>query len=145
MVMKITPEDLSALREYNDYISEIIKKAADRAARETVRQLTRLGRVTYVPSSSYQKTEQMLYLFPKLPEDHPQRQRILQAMERIREDEYFGIIQERYFDGRTIAQIAEIYGSKYQTISKKRTKLVRILASELFPEDVLDEILGEAD
>ena len=143
--MKVTPEDVEALHQLNEYIAEITDRAASKAARETVRQLTRLGRVTYVPSSSYQKTEQLLYLFPKLPEDHPQRQRILQAMERIREDEYFGIIQERYFDGRTIAQIAEIYGSKYQTISKKRTKLVRILASELFPEDVLAEILGEAD
>lgn len=143
--MKVTPEDVEALHQLNEYIAEITDRAASKAARETVRQLTRLGRVTYVPSSSYQKTEQLLYLFPKLPEDHPQRQRILQAMERIREDEYFGIIQERYFDGRTIAQIAEIYDSKYQTISKKRTKLVRILASELFPEDVLAEILGEAD
>ena len=73
MVMKITPEDLSALREYNDYISEIIKKAADRAAETAVRRMASLGKVRYVNASSYQKTEQLLYLHPKLAADHPDR------------------------------------------------------------------------
>lgn len=41
----------------------------------------------------------------------------------------------------SIIEISEIYDCKYQNISKKRNKLVKILASELFPEDVLKEIL----
>ena len=41
----------------------------------------------------------------------------------------------------SIIEISEIYDVKYQNISKKRNKLVKMLASELFPEDVLNEIL----
>ena len=40
-----------------------------------------------------------------------------------------------------IWEISDIYDCKYQNISKKRNKLVKKLADELFPEDVLKEIL----
>lgn len=142
MVMKITPEDLSALREYNDYINEIIKKAADRAAETAVRRMASLGKVRYVNASSYQKTEQLLYLYPRLAADHPDKLKVAEALEAIENDEYRDVIVERYFEKHTIAEIAEIYGAKYQTISKQRTKLVRILAGEIFPEEVADEIMG---
>jgi hypothetical protein len=41
----------------------------------------------------------------------------------------------------TLEEISEIYDCKYQNISKKRNKLIKILASELFPEDVLNELM----
>ena len=141
-MIKITPEDLAALKEYNDYINEIIKKASDRAAEAAVRRMASLGKVRYVSASSYQKTEQLLYLYPKLSEDHPDRIKVAEALEAIEGDEYRDVIVERYFEKHTIAEIAEIYGAKYQTISKQRTKLVRILAGEIFPEEVADEIMG---
>lgn len=142
---KVTPEDLEKLREMNDLIQEITDRAAKKAAAETVRRLGKLGRITYVPATSYQKTERLLYLFPKLPQDQPDRQRVAAALEQIRDDEYAGIIPSKYFDGFTIAEIAEEYGAKYQTISKQRARLIRILAQELFPEDVLDEIVGRRE
>lgn len=122
-------------------IEKIIEKAAEAAAMKTLRKLKEAGRITYVFSNSFKKTEELLYLYPKLPEDHPERLRIDQALKKIENDDYKDVIASRYFDGLTITEISEIYDCKYQNISKKRNKLVRILASELFPEDVLKELL----
>ena len=122
-------------------IEKIIQKAADLAAEKTVKKLKEAGRITYVFSNSFKKTEELLYLYPKLSADHPQRQRIDEALKKIENDDYCDVINMRYFEGKTIIEISEFYDCKYQNISKKRNKLVKILASELFPEDVLNELL----
>ena len=124
-----------------DELESLINKAAETAAAKTLKKLKENGRVTYVFSNSFKKTEELLYLYPKLPENHPERQRIDKALEKIKDDDYCDVIASRYFDGMTITEISDIYDCKYQNISKKRNKLVKILASELFPEDVLKELL----
>lgn len=124
-------------------VEELVNKAAEAAASKTLQKLKDAGRITYVFSNSFKKTEELLYLYPKLPEDNPERQRIDKALEKIKDDDYKDVIASRYFDGMTITEISEIYDCKYQNISKKRNKLVKILASELFPEDVLKEILDK--
>lgn len=125
----------------DEELNAIIEKAADKAAEKTLRKLKEQGRITYVFSNSFKKTEELLYLYPKLPEDHPERKRIDEALKKIQDDDYCDVIASRYFDGMTITEISDIYDCKYQNISKKRNKLVKILASELFPEDVLKELL----
>ena len=125
----------------DEELKKVIDQAAEAAAMKTLRKLKDAGRITYVFSNSFKKTEELLYLYPKLPEDHPERKRIDKALERIQDDDYKDVIASRYFDGMTIMEISEIYDCKYQNISKKRNKLVKILAAELFPEDVLKEIL----
>ena len=122
-------------------LEKIIEQAAEAAAMKTLRKLKNASRITYVFSNSFRKTEDLLYLYPKLPDGHPEKVRIDQALKKIEDDDYKDVIASRYFDGLTITEIAEIYDVKYQNISKKRNKLVKILASELFPEDVLKEIL----
>lgn len=124
-------------------IRTLIEDAADRAAAKTLKKLKEAGRVTYVFRTSFKKTEELLYLYPKLPEGHPERARIEKALEKIKDDDCCDVIASRYFDGLTITEISDIYDCKYQNISKKRNKLVKILASELFPEDVLKELLEE--
>lgn len=125
----------------NMTIKDIIEQAAEAAASKTLRKLKDAGRVTYVFSNSFKKTEELLYLYPKLPPDNPERKRIEKALEVIDDDDYRDVIKSRYFDRMSIVEISEIYDCKYQNISKKRNKLVKMLASELFPEDVLKEIL----
>ena len=122
-------------------LKEVIERTAEETATRTLNKLKNAGRITYIFSNSFKKTEELLYLYPKLPVDHPERIRIDKALEKIKDDEYCDVIASRYFDGMTIMEISDIYDCKYQNISKKRNKLVKILASELFPEDVLNEIL----
>lgn len=125
----------------NMTIKDIIDQAVEAAASRTLQKLKDAGRVTYVFSNSFKKTEEVLYLYPKLPADNPERKRIEKALEAIMNDDYRDVIRLRYFEGRSIVDISEMYDCKYQNISKKRNKLVKMLASELFPEDVLKEIL----
>lgn len=122
-------------------LKKIIEETAEAAAKKTVKKLKDADRIRYVFSNSFKKTEELLYLYPNLPEDNPERQRVDQALKRIENDDYKDVIASRYFDGLTITEISEIYDCKYQNISKKRNKLVKILASELFPEDVLKELM----
>lgn len=133
------------VKKMNDFTQEELQHMIDRAAEagaiRAIKKLKSAGRITYVFSNSFKKTEELLYLYPKLPEDHPERMRIDKALEKIQNDDYCDVIASRYFDGLTITEISEIYDCKYQNISKKRNKLVKILASELFPEDVLKELL----
>ena len=125
----------------NDELDMIIEKAAEKAAAKTLKKLKESGRVTYVFSNSFKKTEELLYLYPKLPDGHPEKIRIEKALKKIEDDDYCDVIASKYFDGMSITEISDIYDCKYQNISKKRNKLVRILSKELFPEDVLNELL----
>lgn len=122
-------------------LQHMIECAAEEGAMKAIKKLKDAGRITYNFSNSFKKTESLLYLYPKLSEDHPEKKRVDQALEKIKNDDYCDVIASRYFDGLTITEISEIYDCKYQNISKKRNKLVRILAAELFPEDVLKELL----
>lgn len=133
--------DITVTTLKREDLQKMIDLAANAAADKMLRKLKDAGRVTHVFSNSYRKTEELLYLYTKLPENHPERQRINKALERIKDDDYKDVIASRYFDGLTITEISEIYDCKYDTIIKKRNKLVKILAAELFPEDVLNEIL----
>ena len=122
-------------------IESMIDRAAVQAAERTLKHLKDAGRVKHYFSNSFRKTEEVLYLYPNLPDDNEMKEKINKALEKIRDDDYFGVIESRYFDGMTINEISEIYDCKYQNISKKRNKLIKILASELFPEDVLKELI----
>lgn len=122
-------------------IESMIDRAATKAAERTLNHLKDSGKIKYYFSNSFKKTEELLHLYPKLPDDHVEKQRIEKALEKIQDDDYKDVIASHYFDGLTLSEISEIYDCKYQNISKKRNKLVKILASELFPEDVLKELL----
>lgn len=124
-----------------EYIELVAEKAAEKAARKTVNFLKNTGRVRFRHTNSFKKTEEILYLYPNLPPENETRLKVDQALTKIQEFDYADIIASKYFDGLTLEQISEIYDCKQQTISQRRTKLVKIIACELFPEDVLKEIL----
>lgn len=122
-------------------IETIIDRASIKAAEQTLINLKKSGRIKHNPTNSFKKVEELLYLYPKLPDDNAEKIRITNALKTIENDEYYGVIPSRYFDKMTLEEISEIYDCKYQNISKKRNKLIKMLASELFPEDVLNELM----
>jgi hypothetical protein len=114
-----------------------------KAADTTLKKLKSSGKIKHEYTNSFKKTEALLYLYPKLPEDHPEKIRVDKALETIINDEYYDVIPSFYFNDVTFTELAKIYDCKYQWISKKRKKLVNLLAKELFPEDVLNEIIEQ--
>ena len=125
----------------NKELEVLMYKAADRAVTVALNRLKSEGRITYYFSDSFTKTEDLLYLYPNLPDDNETKKRIDEALETIKNDNYFGLIHYRYFENKTFEQIAEIYDCQSKNVSKQRSKLIRKLASKLFPEDVLKEII----
>ena len=122
-------------------LKDIIEMAAERGAQKAISRLKENGRISYYFSDSFTKTEALLELYPFLDEDNEMRAKVDHALLRIKDHEYKDVIVEKYWNGLTFEQISEIYGCKPQNISKQRANLIRILAKELFPEDVLKEIL----
>ena len=133
--------DLNTTILTNEDLDLIIEKAAEKAAVKTLKKLKDGGKMKNVDTDSYKKTEELLFLYPKLPENHPVRVKIDKALEKIKSDEYCDVIASRYFDGMSVAEISNIYDCQWRWIAKKKKKLVKILASELFPEEVANEIM----
>ena len=125
----------------NKELEALMNKVADKAVTVALNRLKAEGRITYYFSDSFTKTEDLLYLYPKLPKDNETRLKIDKALETIKDDFYFGLIHYRYFQEMTFEQIAEIYDCQSKNVSKQRSKLIRKLAAELFPEDVLNELI----
>lgn len=120
---------------------QIIESAAERAAQMTIKKLQESDRLKKINAPSFKKTESLLFLYSKLAEDHPDRLRIDRALRKIDQSEYKDVIASYYFDGIPLTELSEIYDCKYQTICKQRNKLIKVLSRELFPEDVLRELL----
>lgn len=125
----------------NNQTLEFIETIADKAAEKTLKKLTDSGRVRFHHTTSFKKTEELLYLYPKLPEDNPTRLQIDKALQKIEHFDYKDIIASKYFDGLTVQEISDIYDCQHQTITQRKNKMVKIIARELFPEQVLNEIL----
>ena len=63
-------------------IEKIINEAATKAAEKTLSHLKESGRIKYYFSNSFKKTEELLYLYPNLPEGNETKQRIDTALEK---------------------------------------------------------------
>jgi hypothetical protein len=57
-------------------------------------------------------------------------------------DQYYEIIPMRYFEDRTLEDIAVYYGCTHPTISTNRKRLIKELATLLFPNEVVNEIVS---
>lgn len=126
----------------NAELEAIIKKAAEAGADAAIKKLRKKGKIKNYPSSSFKRTEEVLSLYPFLPEGNPVRDRINAAIMTINEDDYRDVIASHYFDGLTFWEISEIYDREYKSILAIKDRLIQTLARELFPEEVLDEIIG---
>ena len=57
-------------------------------------------------------------------------------------DPWYEILPMLYFEGRTQEDIASHLHTTQKTISKQKTRLVRELALQMFPDQVIDELLS---
>ena len=63
------------------------------------------------------------------------------SMELLKNDPYFNILEMRYFDNRTLEDIAAYFNCDTSTISRNRSRLVKELSLRLFPDDVVNEYM----
>lgn len=122
---------------------ELIDRIAEKTSTKVIKKLKRENRIRYSKMNSFTRTETVLKLYPKLPNDNDLKKRIEVALSEIRDDEYYGIIGSIYNDRMTIKSVSDIYNVKTTSISYHKVRLVRKLAMNLFPEEVAKELLED--
>lgn len=68
---------------------------------------------------------------------------IEKGLEQLQYDPYYPILKMLYFEGRTQEDIAVELHTTQKTISKHKTRMVRELALEMFPDQVVTELLSK--
>ncbi len=63
------------------------------------------------------------------------------SMELLKNDPYYKILEMRYFDNRTLEDIAAYFNCDTSTVSRNRSRLVKELSLRLFPDDVVNEYM----
>ena len=64
------------------------------------------------------------------------------ALEKIKKDDYYEIIELYYFENKSRMEISEEFCVDPATVSRNRKRLIDILKADIFPDDFLDEIVG---
>ena len=111
----------------------------------TVLKLKMAGLLRDNRKTAYQKTEELLRNyndFKSSDQEITQKlvQKIDNALYDIKDDVYYEIIPLTYFSNETRETIAEIFNTTERTISRNKGRLVNILKTKLFSDDVIYEL-----
>ena len=120
--------------------------------KHTVAELKRNGLIRENKLNSFQKTERILYEYPKFKKIVNEYKvdgltitpkfvaMIDNALQGVADDPYFQIIELKYFNGWTHEQIAEYFDVQPAAISKQRTKLINRIRAGIFSDDFISEL-----
>lgn len=122
-------------------IDELILKTA----RAVVGEMKRQGLTKENKLGSFKKTERVLYEFNEWQKSENEETKqmcllIERALNKIKDDPYFEIIDLKYFKGWTHERIAEYFNVDVSVISKRRTKLINQLRPIIFSDDFIKEL-----
>lgn len=93
--------------------------------------------------SEYEKQEDMIdQLQKKILEAEERLKPIEKALVSVQEDPYFKIIEMKYFNKKTVDQIASYFGCDTSTVQKHKNKMLSQIKVHLFGEEVLKEMMG---
>lgn len=128
-------------------INELIDETAERTARAVVAEMKRAGLTKDNKLGSFKKTEWALYEYAEWidVEEMSETTRnfcdlIQRALNRVRNDPYYEIIELKYFEHWTHERIAEHFDVDVSVISKRRTKLINQLRPLIFSDDFIREL-----
>lgn len=128
-------------------INELVDKTAEQTARAVVAEMKRAGLIKDNRLGSFKKTERALYEYAEWidVEDASETTQkfcelVARALNRVREDPYYQIIELKYFEHWTHERIAEYFDVDVSVISKRRTKLINQLRPLIFSDDFIHEL-----
>ena len=94
-----------------------------------------------IPDNDKDKTDLLDELIAKLQQDVLYIEKHLKfieiALDNVRDDTYFTLIELKYFNGKSMEFIAEYFDVSVKTIYNQRDRLINILRKYLFAEDVI--------
>ena len=128
-------------------IDESIKEVIDETATVTVQKMQMAKLIKDGTKSAFQKTEEVLRNYPtfKRIKDKPYTvnlvNKVEEALDEIKEDPYYDIIQMFYFENETRESIALTLDITVRTVARNKRRLVNELKVKLFSDDCIREIL----
>ena len=128
------------------------KQLIELTVKHTISELKRAGMIRENKLNSYQKTEKVLYEYPKIKKIVGEYEidglkitrefvRLIDdALAGISDDPYFDIIRLKYFEDKTHEEIAEYFNVQPAAISKQRKRLINRLRGVIFSDDFISEL-----
>lgn len=89
----------------------------------------------------FRKVEKLLYLYKDCAETSYKK--LDKALEKIRNEKYYPIIELHYYQNRTFEEIAEVMQCSRKTIYDNRDKLIKRIVDILYADEIVKEIIGE--
>ena len=125
-------------------IKEIIQEVVD----ETILKLKKAKLIKSGEKSAVKKTEELLKNYRDLkiiPQEKGSATEIMmskidEALAALDGDEYSGLIQMIYEEGKTREECAEFYGVEPVTISRNKRRLIERIKNIIFSDDVIREL-----
>lgn len=131
-------------------VNELVDMTAQKTARAVVSEMRRADMVKTNRLGSFKKVERVLYEFSEWRDDEEASEQtrrfcdlIQRALNRVRNDPYYQIIELKYFEHWTHERIAEYFDVDVSVISKRRTKLINQLRPIIFTDDFIQELFEQ--
>lgn len=126
---------------------EQIHKIINETVNTTVLKMKMAGLVRNNRRTALEKTEELLRNYNTFKEAEDEQEytrkivlKIENALNDIKDDAYYKVIEMYYFKNNTREEIAEKYKCSEATISRNKTRLMKILSAKLFSDDIIFEL-----
>lgn len=115
---------------------------------QTVIKLKRASLIKDDEKSAFRKTEELLKKYPQLKKAKTEKgsityttlKKVDAALESLKDDDYSGLIEMIYFEGKTREECAEFFNVEPLTITRNKKRLMNNLKAILFADDVIKEL-----
>ena len=136
-MLRAYPNYKRIIEKNNERINDIIENGLGESRRGKIEETVQGGLKKYegIPEKEIEKIEHLKSENLKMEK---RMLRVENALMSIEGDKYYSVIYFRYFKEWTIEEIAKELGVTEKTVGTNRTKLVKKLQFNLFPEILLD-------
>lgn len=138
----------------DDEIVDVINQTVSATVNQTIIKLKKAGMMKDNSRSSFKKTEDLLYSYVAFKDVIACGQfndkvvsktrdivnLVDSALDKIRDDEYVGLIEMIFFEDKTREECAEYFGVEPITITRNKNRLINILKNYLFSDEVIEEL-----
>lgn len=127
-------------------MNEEIKDIINEVTNQTVIKLKKSGLMKDNSKSAFKKTEEVLknYNQYKTAADSEKAIKFIniidKALSTIENDEYYEVITQFYFEGKTRENIAEYFECDVKTVTRNKSRLINKLKIILFSDKTIEEL-----
>ena len=128
-----------------------IREIIDEVTTQTVIKLKKSNLLKENKKSTFKKTEELLRNYTRFlsaieidPEDTVKTKKLVKimnsALESIKDDPYYSIIEMVYFENKTREEVAEFYNVEVKTVTRNKNRLIDNMKIIIFSDSSIEEI-----